>query len=240
MAGIAAHLLEADRIIVPESGQGSLGPWLNPVGGEPPDVRTHPFFTASLSRFLQTVLGRLVKYEHPHLWNTKGETLRELKVNRLDGDWWATKSCPRGRKTCLNGKLVQCGVCASCLLRRQSLLAAEFDEGKDRYLWPNLSAPTLREAAAPGGRDAKPNDERQAKCGALDLNALGNMVDTDPGRRRIADASVELANHQNDPQEEVARRLRRLMVAHRDEWRAFIAAQKGDSFLNNCLEMLRC
>ena len=135
MAGIAANLLEADRIIVPESGQGSLGPWLNPVGNEAPDVRMHPFFTASLARFLKSVLGRHIEHDHPQLWKTKGETLRELKGYGLENEWWKTKSCPRGRKVCLSGKRVQCGVCASCLLRRQSLMAAALDSEKDVYLW---------------------------------------------------------------------------------------------------------
>jgi 7-cyano-7-deazaguanine synthase in queuosine biosynthesis len=142
MAGIAANLLEADRVIVPESGQGSLGPWLNPVGNEAPDVRMHPFFTASLSKFLTSVFGRQIGHEHPQLWKTKGKTLRESKNNGLEEHWWETTSCPRGRKVCLNRRRVQCGVCASCLMRRQSLLAAALDQGKEVYLWGTFSAPT--------------------------------------------------------------------------------------------------
>jgi hypothetical protein len=91
MAGIAANLLEADRIVVPESGQGALGPWLNPVGNEAPDVRMHPFFMAKLARFLNSVFGREIKHEHPQLWKTKGQTLRELKDKGLEKDWWKTK-----------------------------------------------------------------------------------------------------------------------------------------------------
>jgi 7-cyano-7-deazaguanine synthase in queuosine biosynthesis len=240
MAGIAAHLLEADRIIVPESGQGSLGPWLSPVGNETPDVRMHPFFTASLSKFLAGIFGRHIQHEHPQLWKTKGETLRELKNSRLEENWWKTKSCPRGRKVCLNGKRVQCGVCASCLLRRQSLLAAALDQGKEVYLWGNLSAPTLRQAADPDARDAGPNDERQAMCGLYELATLGNMLDTDSGGERIADASAELAVHENAREDDVARKLRRLLIAHREEWRNFIASQKSESFLNSWLEILQC
>ncbi len=239
MAGIAAYLLEADRIIVPESGQGSLGPWLNPVGNEAPDVRMHPFFTASLSRFLEIVFGRQVRHEHPQLWKTKGETLRELKDNGLDEQWWETRSCPRGRKVCLDGRRVQCGVCASCLLRRQSLFAAGLDESKDTYLWQNLAAPTLQAAAVAGARDAVVNDERQAQCGAFDLNALANLGTTS-GDNRICDAAADLATQEGMPLEDVARRLRRLMVAHRDEWRTFVAAQGSESFLNKWLEILQC
>jgi 7-cyano-7-deazaguanine synthase in queuosine biosynthesis len=239
MAGIAANLLEADRVIVPESGQGSLGPWLNPVGNEAPDVRTHPLFTASLSRFLEAVFDRRIGYEHPQLWNTKGETLRELKDSGLDTGWWTTKSCPRGRKVCMKGRRVQCGVCASCLLRRQSLLAAALDQGKEVYLWGNLSAPTLREAAASDARETVPNDERQAKCGVYDLAALGNLPNTDSGRRRVADKSAEFAAHQGTPQGDVDGRLNRLLVAHRDEWRNFVASQKSESFLKGWLETLQ-
>jgi 7-cyano-7-deazaguanine synthase in queuosine biosynthesis len=240
MAGIAANLLEADRIIIPESGQGALGPWLNPVGNEAPDVRMHPFFTTKLSKFLATVFGRHIRHEHPQLWKTKGETLWELRDNGLEANWWTTKSCPRGRKACIDGKRVHCGVCASCLLRRQSLFAAGLDEAKDIYLWPNLSAPTLRLAANPGARDTKPDDERQAKCAAFDLNALGNILGTVVGENRIAHASAELAAHNGTLQEDVFGRLRRLLAAHRREWRAFAAAQKSESFLNKWLETLEC
>jgi 7-cyano-7-deazaguanine synthase in queuosine biosynthesis len=240
MAGIAANLLEADRIIVPESGQGSLGPWLIPAGNEARDVRTHPFFTASLSRFLMSIFGGHIKHEHPQLWKTKGETLRELKENRLEEHWWKTKSCPRGRKVCMNGKCVHCGVCASCLLRRQSLLAAALDPVREVYFWGNLSAPTLRQAAAPDARDTVPNDERQAKCGLYGLAALGNLLNTDSGGKRIADASAELAVFEDAPEADVVGKLRRLLFTHREEWRNFIASQKSESFLNSWLEMLQC
>jgi 7-cyano-7-deazaguanine synthase in queuosine biosynthesis len=240
MAGIAANLLEADRIIVPESGQGALGPWLNPVGNEAPDLRMHPFFTTSLSRFLKSVFDRHIKHEHPQLWKTKGETLRELKDNGLDKDWWRTKSCPRARKVILNNKCVPCGVCASCLLRRQSLLAAGLDESKDTYLWANLSAPSLREAADVRARDTVLNDERQAKCGVYDLAALANLIGTDVGDKRITYASGELAAHEGTQEVDAARNLRRLLAAHRDEWRTFIAARKGESFLNRWLGILLC
>lgn len=240
MAGIAAHLLEADRIIVPESGQGALGPWLNPLGNEAPDVRMHPFFTASLSRLMETVFNRRIPHEHPQLWKTKGETLRELKDTGMHDRWWTTMSCPRGRKVCLNHRHVHCGVCASCLLRRQSLLAAGLDDPKEVYLWANLCAPRMSEATSPGSRATKPDDERHAKCGASDLAALGNLPGSDFGDKRIAHASAELEILEGAEMEDVSRKLRRLLVAHREEWQTFVAAQKGESFLKKWLEILQC
>jgi hypothetical protein len=238
MAGIAANLLEADRIIVPESGQGALGPWLKPVGSESPDVRSHPFFTASLSRFLELVFGRRIEHEHPQLWTTKGETLRELTAARLDNDWWMTKSCPRGRKVCVNNKLVQCGVCSSCLLRRQSLFAAGIVEDKESYLWANLSAPSLSEAAQFGARSTSTNDQRQAMCGTYDLATLGNLLRDDD--ERIANASAEFAAQRGESVEEVATSIRRLLTMHQEEWRTFVAAQGCESFLNRWQEAVTC
>ena len=140
----------------------------------------------------------------------------------------------------MNGRRVQCGVCASCLLRRQSLLAAALDEGHDEYFWTNLSAPNMRLAANPSARATVCNDERQAKCGVYDLNALGNIPGTDSGDQRIADAAAKLADHESAPKDDVARKLRRLLVAHREEWQTFVAAQKSESFLNKWLEILQC
>lgn len=50
----------------------------------------------------------------------------------------------------LRGTKVHCGVCAACLLRRQSLLQAALHDG-EQYQWPNLRAASLAEAAAEGG-----------------------------------------------------------------------------------------
>lgn len=98
----------------------------------------------------------------------------------------------------------------------------------------------LRQAAASGARDTVPNDEHQAKCGLYQLAALGNLLNSDSGGKRIANRSAELAAHGGTLQEDVARKLRRLLVAHRDEWRAFVAAQGSESFLNKWLEIVQC
>ena len=104
----------------------------------------------------------------------------------------------------------------------------------------DLSAPTLCQAANPEARDTVPNDERQARCGLYELAALGNLLDTGSGGRRIAGTAAELAVHENAREEDVVRKLRRLLIAHRDEWRNFVVAQKSESFLNSWLEILQC
>jgi hypothetical protein len=73
-----------------------------------------------------------------------------------------------------------------------------------------------------------------------DLAALGTLLDTDSGGKRIADASAELAAHENAREEDAVRKLPRLLIVHREEWRNFTATQKGESFLNSWLEVLQC
>lgn len=240
MAGIAAYLLEAEEIIIPESGQGSLGPWLIPVGNEAPEVRMHPFFTATMAHLLRLILGRYIPHRHPHLWMTKGETLRSLREQALEQGWWTTKSCPRGRKVCLRHKLIQCGVCANCLLRRQSVHAAGLDPRDETYFWQNLAAPTMCGAANPEGRATTPNDELQAMCGFYDLATLASLAGTASGKQRISSAAWELAAHENISVQDAEARLDRLLAAHAKEWHNFISAQPCQSFLRRWLEALQC
>jgi hypothetical protein len=75
ISGLAAYLAKAHRIIVPESGQGALGPSLVAVGHAHPDYRSHPTFASRMERFLKALFEYQVRYEFPCLWQTKGETL---------------------------------------------------------------------------------------------------------------------------------------------------------------------
>ena len=240
MAGVAAYLLNAERIIVPESGQGTFGPWLLPVGNETPDVRTHPLFTSRLSKLFEASLGRYIPHDHPQMWKTKGETLRDLRAQGLDDGWWETKSCPRKRNVLLDHKRIHCGICPSCLLRRQSLLAAGLDEGRDQYLWEDLSAPSLSEAAVSGARATDKNDERQAKCAVSELARLAGVPGSTRENRLLAKASFELDRLPGIPDGQISDRIRRLLAQHQNEWWAFVASHAKESFINQWLDVIQC
>ena len=238
MAGIAAHLVGAHNIVVPESGQSSLGPWLLPVGNEAPDIRTHPLFTAQLANFLSAVLDTTIGFDHPQLWKTKGETLRELQELGFHDEWWMTRSCPRRRHVSLDGNSVQCGVCAACLLRRQSLHAAGLDESKDRYFWADLGAPTLAQAAPHNARPTGPNDTRHAWCGTLELANLAAYDCND--NYRFSRATAELADALGTSNATACHNLTRLLGAHAAEWEAFVSSLPGASFLVQWLHSRQC
>jgi len=52
LSGVAAYLSQAQQVVVPESGQGALGPVLVPVGQGYEDYRNHPLFTDRMGRIL--------------------------------------------------------------------------------------------------------------------------------------------------------------------------------------------
>jgi hypothetical protein len=235
MAGIAAHLLHARHIYLAESGQGALGPWLTPVGNEAPDVRMHPWFTAQLASLLNRVLGTEVIHLHRQLWKTKGETLKELKELRLANGWWLTSSCARDqRHVSLDNKRIQCGICAGCLLRRQSLHAAGMRSDRDNYLWNDLSAPTLSRAVH--SHQTARNDERQSLCAVLEMQQFAE-ISTDSDRIRAA--AAELSPFVNQHHDEVELALGRLINTHASEWQRFLSRLGPHSFINRWLDTLK-
>ena len=229
LAGLAVNLAGGTRVVVPEAGQSSLGPALAPVGDEALDLRSHPRFTETLAGFLSCLFDAPLVFEHPHLWSTKGETLAQLANAKLATGWQLTRSCPRSpRHVRLRRKRVHCGVCAACLLRRQSLQRAGLHQ-YEQYQWPTLSAASLPEAAAEGARPTNDDDFRHAACGALCMNSLANVgkgTDDLPLRQAVSDMPTALGQP-----DRLMLKLRRLIDAHAREWRALLSAQGDSSFL---------
>jgi 7-cyano-7-deazaguanine synthase in queuosine biosynthesis len=234
MAGIAAHLSGGTRVVYAESGQGTLGPWLVPVGNEAPDVRMHPLFTQRVGNFLKTVLGSPLRFEHPNLWQTKGETLCALVDGELAEDWNKTRSCARdARHMSVDGKHMQCGACAGCLLRRQSLLAAGLDEKLESspYFWKDLKAHSLAAASHSKHRATTVDDERQAVCGFLSLTQLADLAG-DSARPEVAELASQLAETLGETGTRVNTKLERLLNVHRLEWMSFLDRLGPSSFLS--------
>ena len=180
ISGLAAYLADAGEILIPESGQGAIGPALVTVSHAYPDYRNHPLFTARMTRFLKALLGKTVKFSFPRLWHTKGETLREFAALPEGDAWRETKSCWRNsRWSALNGKLVQCGICAACMLRRMSVHAAGLREEAGIYICTDLSAPSLADAIHPDFTRNSPAFEEYAIAGTLHLDHMADMASDD-------------------------------------------------------------
>lgn len=240
LSGVAAYLAQATKIVLPESGQGSLGPSLIPVGQAAKDYRTHPVFSKLMEDFLSALLNYRPRYVFPHLWSTKGETLRLFLEKRpRDTSWRATRSCWRDpRHVSVENKWRQCGVCAACMLRRMSVHAARAKEPKTTYVWEDLSVERYEGGAARafGKRQPKGAMHEYAIAGTLHLEHLARLgrrldenaseLDLDIFRLAEALGSSDLAS-----EEKIRTRLRRMLKAHEQEWNASLDELGPGSFV---------
>jgi hypothetical protein len=236
VSGLAAYLADAPAVIMPESGQGALGPSLAVLGQIYPDYRTHPMFLRKLERFLSALLNRPIIYELPRLWKTKGETLEEhvRDCTRDTAGWLTTRSCwQQNRHAGDAGSRRQCGICAACLLRRMSVHAANLAEPVNTYVWENLSSDTFAGGASPGfDRNKITGKMRQyAIAGTLHLDHLAAFRSSRTSQKELDLHVFQLSRACGLSQDLAREKLERLLAVHEAEWRAFLVSLGPNSFL---------
>jgi hypothetical protein len=233
ISGLTAYLAKAEQIIVPESGQGALGPTLVPVGQGYEDYRNHPVFTDLMEDFLEALLQYRPRFEFPRLWSTKGETLKEFVTECNDRDTWErTWSCwQSARQVSVAGHKRQCGICAACLLRRQSVHAAGLGERKETYVWENLGAPAFEKGAAKGFDSMTGALREYAIAGTLHLDHLAALRSSDVGRNAIGLCAFQLSQSRKLPEAQAKEKLDRMLAQHENEWRNFVTSLGKQSFL---------
>lgn len=231
VSALAAFLYGASRIIVPESGQGALGPVLVPLYLHA-DCRTHPVFLRKMEVLVAAVLDHTVRFEFPRLWFTKGETLKRSIEVGDEGAWLKTRSCwQKQRQMSLDGHLRQCGFCAACMLRRMSVHAASAVEPTGTYMLENLDAETLAAGIAPGFRKLGDLQERYAVSGPMHLDLLANFLNSRSNAPALRRHIMELSEALSLPQTDVEAKLRALLQRHEAEWKAFLASLSPTSFI---------
>ena len=243
VSAIAAWLSGAKRIIVPESGQGALGPCLVPVGQAYPDCRNHPHFFRKMEKFLHALIGFNGQYEHPYVWNTKGETVaRFIKETDNRSDWADTRSCwQQNRHVSVNRKVRQCGVCAACMLRRMSVHAAGETESSDTYVWEDLGAPTFESGASPDFDRAKITGamRQHAIAGVLHVDHLAGLKDSRADAPRLNMGSFQISQSLGLSRGTVSRNMNRLLARHKHEWESFLEFIGPDSFVTKWVRQER-
>jgi 7-cyano-7-deazaguanine synthase in queuosine biosynthesis len=235
LSGLAAYLSNAGQVIVPESGQGALGPAMVTVGQGYEDYRSHPLFTGRMEEFLFSLLGFNVRFVFPRLWHTKAETLKEFVEKCMDGSSWSgTWSCwQQTRQVSVDGKKRQCGICAACLLRRMSVHAAGLVELRKNYVWEDLSAETF-EAGAAASFDAKKITRafrEYAIAGTLHLDHLAGLRASQANSRTLDLTTFQLSQALGLTKEDVRSKLDRLLLQHESEWKGFVGSLGETSFL---------
>ena len=235
LSGIAAYLSQSPIVIVPESGQGVLGPVLIPVGQAYEDYRNHPLFTDRMEAFLLALFGHEVRYTYPRLWSTKAETIAEFIAACPDDDIWAqTRSCWQGqRQASVSGRWRQCGICAACMLRRMSVHAIGGTEDKETYVWEDLSAERFEDGAAEEFKKAEPQGTmyEYAIAGTLHLDHLAGLSDSPANQIPLDRQVFQLSRSLALSEQETRQKLERLLTQHRREWENFVGSLGARSFV---------
>jgi hypothetical protein len=235
ISSLAAFLSGAPQVIVPESGQGALGPALVPVGQAYEDFRSHPLFTKRMEKFVKALLGYDVRFTFPRLWHTKAETLKAFVDTCAPRSSWAgTWSCwQQNRQVSVDHKKRHCGICAACMLRRLSVHAAGLTEPKERYVWEDLSAQTFFEGAADSFPSQKitPALHQYAIAGTLHLDHLAALLNSPVNAHMIDLTTAQLSGALAISLTDVRSRLMRMLRQHSVEWTNFIQSLGQNSFI---------
>lgn len=237
VTAIAAQLSNVARIVVPESGQGALGPVLLPLHKIYADYRNHPTFFRKMERFVNAVQGHRVRFEQPRLWSTKGQTLCAFLdlPGKTEESLTSTHSCWQTRRVVnVRGKK-QCGLCAACLLRRLSLHTADVREAPDTYVVSDLSVSDVNKALSVISQKADRDlMVEYGSVGARHLQHLADMASLPDDELRVHVSEIAAAT--GATYEEILKNLRSLLVRHAEEWRTFLSAQGEESFLQSWMD----
>ncbi len=244
VSALAAYLIGTDDIVVPESGQGALGPVLAATGQAHKDYRNHPLFFARMQVLMWALLRHQVRYRLPRLWNTKGETLAEFAriAPGSARDWHKTRSCwQQNRHVSVHHKRRQCGICAACMLRRMSAHAASLEEPQKNYIWEDLTGPDFQAARAKGFAVQKVTQSMRhyAIAGALHLDHLAALRSSPLRQPMLRRNSMGLADALGLPLAEVESKLHRMLQQHELEWTAFMQSLGPKSFVTDWLSAVR-
>lgn len=232
ITGIAAILAGVDRIVVSESGQGSLGPILVAVGQAYPDYRVHPAFSRKVEALLEALTGAVVRYEYPRIWSTKGETIAAASALEHAPKWIGTRSCWQdSRQVNFDGKRRQCGICAACMLRRMSMHSAGISEPPSTYIWENLSAEDIQSGTVDGFVPKGKAAIEYAIAGVLHLDHLAAISGSEihrPSTNRVVQETALALGLDGARAEALSAGL---LARHREEWLSFQSSLGRQSFV---------
>lgn len=137
---VAADLSGVSNVEVFESGVGAINvPLMAGMVGSKATRGSHPEFLRLMSRLASLVSKRKVTFRLPFIDRTKGEMVRCLNQSGFADMAIATVSCvsyPLGPKP-----YTHCGVCPSCIFRRQAMLVGGILEPNGAYAFDLFGLP---------------------------------------------------------------------------------------------------
>lgn len=225
VAAACASVARQDKVFIGENGQGVLAPWMLPMANETPDVRSNPVFTRCFSRFMSYVLECEVDFVHPRIKSTKAGTLLDTlscSPASLNG-WQDTVSCPLNRSMNAGGSKLNCGICAACLLRRQSLFVAGLGCDEEKYYWRENSRGEFEHVADDGTvKQISPTHSRYLAAGVAIMTDFAALSKNGGLSRSQIFRVEQLARSLNESAETTATWVRSLIGRHAEEWNYFL------------------
>ncbi|MDR8400838.1 hypothetical protein NE850_31440 [Paraburkholderia sp. USG1] len=234
LASLGAIESGANRVMIPENGQGSIGGSLVTTGHEPKHRSCYPGFTSRLSKFLAALTGTQLEFYHPALFDTKGVMLRALSESGEDvrAILKTHRSCSCDARTASrDGRMFHCGVCGNCLLRRAAERCAQL-EGATDYLFSDLTSKTLEGGLRPGDGQVKFGFFSDlARNSARDMQRLADFGSA-PHHRVAQVTAIDLARFAGGDIAQTSSNLTGLLRQHALEWNDFLAACGEDSWIS--------
>lgn len=162
LAALAAAQAGAEEVVVAENGIGALAlPYNHTMVATHTTRAVHPLSLIRMSEFISRIFGQPFRIRNPFLFRTKAEMCVQLVAHGGVNLIPLSMSCDTfGAHRDARGP--QCGLCTSCLLRRQALHAAGLAE---------IDAPTAYRYDVTNGRLSLTGHQLYA------LNAMRDQVE---------------------------------------------------------------
>ena len=215
MAAATAISLDLDLIRVYENGVGAINlPYVAGQLGAHGTRSMHPVTLDLASRLFSELHQKPIRIENPHRVETKAEMCRRAPSQAYKA-MAASRSCDMAF-TARKPQPWNCGRCTSCILRRQSLVAAGL--GSLDSETPHESDMFLERPAAPGSPADLPLESMLTQAGRLQEALRGSqpelgLIEAFPEVSLVAPAGI-LGRHAT------RRELVRMYTTYVNEWAA--------------------
>ena len=217
---VAALQADSDTLWVYENGIGALNLPLNETQLGVDNYRgVHPRSLMMAEKLFELLLEQPFRIRNPFLFHTKAEMCKALKPAGLASAVQHTVSCDSFPLR-LHGKPSQCGYCTSCVLRRQSLLAAgcEGYAPGDTYLYDVLSSKANTESKRFLGLEVM---REQVYKLALCLDSDDPWHSLTVSFPELLRTHSELVERDNQDADDTRARFVNLFQTYVQEWKSF-------------------
>lgn len=142
-----ALTLGTERLWFCENGIGAVNlPYIRSQLGAQATRSAHPRTTAAMEALLGKLTGKSFKIHNPFIGMTKAEVLSAVPPDSVDAVA-ASVSCDTSFATRVKGH-PRCGVCTSCLLRRQAVIASRYPRLDEHLVYRKDASASTRQLVA--------------------------------------------------------------------------------------------